>query len=87
MEKLQGAPLCAATGCEANATVEVILYDIYEHNGEVFFKRDKTCPYLCNQHVQANESGAQGERRPRGRVTYPYSNQDRAQGFTIYRPL
>jgi hypothetical protein len=80
-------PKCSVKGCEAPATCEVILYDVYTHNGEVFFERDFTCPYLCSKHIIENEEGAKGEREPRGVVHYPHSNRQMAQGFTIYRPL
>jgi len=80
-------PKCSVDGCDNDATCEVILFDVYMHNGSVFFERDFTCPYLCSQHVLENEKGAQGERRPRGDVLYPFTNKNNAQGFTIYRPL
>jgi len=80
-------PKCSVQGCGADATCEVILYDVYTHDGTVFFEQDFTCPHLCAEHVAENEKKAQGERRPRGEVNYPYSNQQAAQGFTIYRPL
>lgn len=34
-----------------------------------------------------NEQEAKGLRKPRGSVSYPFSNKHHAQGFTIYRPL
>jgi len=80
-------PKCSVSGCTADAVCEVILYDVYLHDGTVFFEQDYTCPYLCAEHVVENEAEAKGERKPRGVVTYPYTNQHAAQGFTIYRPL
>jgi hypothetical protein len=53
----------------------------------VFLERDFTCPYLCGRHMAQNEAGVGGVREPRRVVTYPYTNQNAAQGFTIYRPL
>lgn len=81
-------PKCMVEGCDGNATFEVILYDFYPYRvGDVFFQQDFTCPFICAGHATENESKAVGERRPRGRVQYPYTNQHRAQGFTIYRYL
>ncbi len=79
---------CAAPGCSTVATVEVYLYDVYANStGEVFFEIDSTCPFLCTEHLMENEKGAKGERKPRGCTTYPFSNSQGAQGFTIYRSL
>jgi hypothetical protein len=78
---------CAVGGCEEEAVVEVILYDVYLAEEHVFFERDHTCPFLCAKHVVENERGAEGVRQPRGSVRYPFTNQEGAQGFTIYRPL
>lgn len=83
-----GPHKCSVDGCAAAANFEVRLFDIYLHSApEVFDDVDYTCPYLCADHMRQNESQAQGERRPRGSVAYPYTNRHRAQGFTIYRPL
>ncbi len=73
--------------CNKPADVEVILYDIYVREQEVFYEQDDTCGFLCFKHMAANEAASSGERRSRGHVIYPYSNQRDAQGFTIYRPL
>lgn len=54
-------PRCAAEGCDRDAHVEVILYDIYELPGgtaEVFLEQDFTCPYLCSNHLHENETRA-----------------------------
>lgn len=80
-------PQCAVDGCKRNAIAEVILYDVYPCERHVFFKRDFTCPLLCDVHMVENERKAQGVREPRGHVKYPFTNQESAQGFTIYRPL
>ncbi len=80
-------PKCVVKGCKRRAVVEVILYDVYPVEKTVFFERDHTCPYLCTDHMAENEAGADGVRKPRGYVVYPFSNKDSAQGFTIYRPL
>jgi hypothetical protein len=77
---------CSVPKCGDAAAVEVRLYDVYP-DGTIFDERDFTCPYLCAHHLIENENGAKGERRPRGTVRYPHSNQDVAQGFTIYRWL
>ncbi len=77
---------CSVNGCENDAGLEVILYDFYYH-GDVFFEQDHTCPYICMDHAVENEAKADGERKPRGFILYPYTNREMAQGFTIYRPL
>ncbi len=80
---------CSAPGCENAAVVEARLYDVYvdDPNVLMFDERDFTCPFLCDAHVRENETRAKGERKPRGSVRYPFTNQHQAQGFTIYRPL
>jgi hypothetical protein len=78
---------CAVAGCTRLACVEVILYDLYPVEQHMFFERDFTFPYLCARHLAENEAGAQGVREPRGRMRYPFTNRDWAQGFSIYRPL
>jgi hypothetical protein len=78
---------CGILGCNKPADFEVILYDVYVRAGHVFFQRDVTCPFLCSEHMSENENHASGIRAPRQHVRYPYSNQNGAQGFTIYRPL
>ena len=79
-------PHCNVPNCNSEADYEVVLYDVY-HDGEVFFERDTTCSFICARHAAENEREAKGERRPRGIVDYPYTNQHGAQGFTIYKPL
>ena len=78
---------CNIHGCKKPAEYEVILYDVYLYDEHVFFERDFTCPFLCGEHMAENETYAAGTRDPRGYVRYPYSNQEGALGFTIYRPL
>jgi len=80
---------CSVDGCQREATVKVILYDAYPYysDGDVFFEQDFTCPFLCAEHMSENELQAKGVREPRGFVEYPYTNRNRAQGFTIYFPL
>ncbi len=79
---------CSVAGCLHPAEFEVYLYDFYpEPLNEQFFEQDFTCPYLCHAHMDENEVGAVGERKPRGYVSYPYSNQGHAQGYTTYAPL
>ncbi len=81
------AAVCAVGGCNREAEYEVILYDFYPADGTVFFETDLTCPAICRSHAIENEAGANGVRQPRGAVVYPYTNRNRAQGFTIYRPI
>ena len=78
---------CSVKGCTQNADYRVILYDVYMDEQEVFFEQDSTCPFLCAAHMTENERRAKGVREPRGDVAYPYTNQQGAQGFTIYQPL
>ena len=79
-------PKCNVSECQNNAVAEVILYDVY-YDGSVFYEQDTTCPHICAEHLIDNENRAAGVRQPRGSVQYPFSNQNNAQGFTIYRPL
>jgi len=74
----------------ADAAYEVILYDFYANNPNnkaVFFEQDYTCKFICNEHAIENEAEAKGERLPRATLSYPYTNLNKAQGFTIYKPL
>ncbi|MBI2426895.1 MAG: hypothetical protein HYV34_03525 [Candidatus Kerfeldbacteria bacterium] len=65
----------------------MILYDYYIQLGEVFFKQDFTCPWLCQQHVDENERRARGDRKPRGITHYPHTNREGAQGMSLYFPI
>jgi hypothetical protein len=78
---------CSVKNCTRKADYRVILYDVYISEQDVFFKQDFTCPFICREHMAENESQARGERRPRGDTLYPYTNNQDAQGFTIYQPL
>jgi hypothetical protein len=83
-------PKCCAPDCTRDACFIVYLYDIYPYydgNADIFCQRDYTCPYLCDQHMAENEEKARGTREPRGFMQYPYTNRNRANGFTIYRWL
>jgi hypothetical protein len=78
---------CCVKGCNEQAVFQVILYDFYPHDGELFSEKDITCPFICTGHAIENEQSAKGERKPRGSVDYQYTNQHGAQGFTIYQPI
>lgn len=78
---------CSVIGCPRPADYEVYLYDFYSFQSEEFFEQDYTCPFLCNEHMEQNEREAEGERKPRGFVRYPFSKQNFAQGYTTYAPL
>ena len=80
------SPKCSVPDCQHDATVQVRLYVVYP-DGTVFNEEDHTCPFMCRDHVQENELRARGERKGRAVVTYPYSNQNDALGFTIYLPF
>ena len=77
---------CKVKGCNNGAAYEVILYDFYA-SGEVFFEQDDTCLFICTEHAIQNEREADGTREPKGSMTYPYTNRNCAQGFTIYKPI
>jgi len=85
--KANGWQLCGVRKCTRIAHFEVILYDVYTDIGDVFFKQDEICPYICRDHMTENEEKASGVREPRGHIHYPFTNEYSAQGFTIYRPL
>jgi hypothetical protein len=79
---------CAVPGCEEYASFEVFLYDYYSAPiNKEFFKQDYTCPFICQEHMNENESKAIGLRKPRGIVHYPYTNKHGAQGYTKYKPI
>ncbi|SFS82869.1 restriction endonuclease [Paenibacillus sp. 453mf] len=79
---------CYIDGCLQVADYEVYLYDYYAPPiNQEFMELDFTCPYLCEHHMSENERQAIGKRVPRGSVTYPYSNKNRAQGYTKYIPI
>ncbi|MBO1628242.1 restriction endonuclease [Bacillus arachidis] len=78
---------CTVDGCENRADYEVYLYDYYDFMNEEFLEQDYTCPFICEEHMQVNESSARGERKPRGIVHYPYTNKGGAQGYTRYQPV
>ncbi|HEY9060504.1 MAG TPA: restriction endonuclease [Pseudobacteroides sp.] len=78
---------CSVNGCERLAEYEVYLYDYYRIVDEEFYQQDYTCPFICSHHMAENEEKAKGERKPRGYVSYPFSNKHGAQGYTKYEPL
>lgn len=77
---------CSVNGCGNQAEFLVVLYDFYL-DGSLFTEMDSTCPRICGTHAIANEQEASGPRVPRTRTNYPFTNQDGAQGITIYLPL
>ncbi len=85
--KYATATQCSVPGCNRGADYEVYLYDYYPVHNEEFFEQDFTCPFLCEFHMEENERDAEGEKRPRGVVDYPFSNRHGAQGYTKYAPL
>ncbi|PFU64047.1 hypothetical protein COK90_08820 [Priestia megaterium] len=79
---------CSVVNCGRNADYEVYLYDYYAPPlNEEFFEQDYTCPFICEIHMNENETKAFGEKRPRGAVKYPYTNKYGAQGYTRYLPV
>lgn len=82
------ATKCAIQGCTNSAEFEVYLYDYYASPiNKEFMEQDFTCPYLCEDHMNLNETLAIGKKEPRGTVSYPYSNKNKAQGYTKYIPI
>ena len=79
--------ICSVENCNSKADYEVVLYDYYQSYSETFYKQDYTCPFLCQKHLEENENKAQGERRPRGTVHYPFTNKHGAQGYSKYNPI
>jgi hypothetical protein len=78
---------CSVEGCNSNADYEVVLYDYYSYVKETFYEQDFTCPFICEKHMLENEKKAIGERRPRGYVSYPYTNKHHALGYSKYNPI
>src|SRR6266581_3283922 len=85
--KYATATQCSVPGCNRGADYEVYLYDYYPSHDEEFFEQDFTCPFLCRRHLEENEARAEGDRVPRGYVTYLYTNRHHAQGYSKYAPI
>lgn len=84
---------CSVKGCSERAGYEVVFYDFYLTQGEPFYERHASCPFICSEHLKENEMTAEtgGEtgskiRQYRGRVKYKHTKSG-GQGFCIYRPL
>lgn len=77
---------CSVDGCKNKAKYKVFLYDI-SNEGEDFYEEDFTCPYLCQEHYEENELEAIGEKKPRNVVSYPYTNQHDAHGYSKYEEI
>lgn len=79
---------CCVDGCKNAADYEVYLYDYYSHQPpEEFYEQDYTCPFICEAHMRENEARIIGERKPRASLSYPFTNQHNAQGFTKYAAI
>lgn len=79
---------CSINECFQLANYEVYLYDYYAPPiNQEFMEPDFTCPYICEHHMNVNEKNAIGKKAPRSSVTYPYSNRNKAQGYTKYVPI
>lgn len=79
--------LCSVEGCQNIAEFEAVLYDFYDFNNLTFYEQDLTCPFICQSHLNENEEQAVGERKPRGIMSYPYTNRHKAQGYSKYNPI
>jgi hypothetical protein len=75
--------ICSVENCNSEADYEVVLYDYYLSYSETFYEQDYTCPFICQKHLEENENKAQGERRPRGYVHYPFTNIIQLKKFTL----
>ena len=78
---------CSVERCTRPAEYEVYLYDYYPSDDKEWMEQDFTCPFLCETHMLENEDKAEGHRRPRGIVSYPYTNKHVAQGYSKYAPI
>jgi len=76
---------CSVGGCRNKAKYKVFLYDHID--GVELYEEDFTCPYLCQEHYEENELKAEGDRKPRCEMTYPYTNQEFAQGYSKYEEI
>ena len=83
--------LCSVEGCHAPAAWTVALVDFYEFGdgkpGEWFFEQDFTCPFLCHTHREINDQLKNGRPGARGGMVYPFTNRDRALGWSAYLPI
>ena len=84
---------CCVTECSDDAGYEVIFYDFYLMQGEPFYKRHTSCPFICAEHLKENEltatvdgKGETNNRQYRGHVKYKHT-PSHGHGFCIYRPL
>lgn len=80
-------PICSVSGCRNVAACEVFRQNMDLPAGECRCDRDDSCPYLCRKHITENERLAKGVREQKGRVIYPYTNQRKLMGFSVYMPL
>ena len=78
---------CSVPGCPNLAAYEVVHYDFDVAEGALVYEPDDGCPTICVEHAIDNERRAVGDRRPGGLVEYPYTNQSRTRGLTVYRRL
>jgi hypothetical protein len=91
-------PSCSVRQCSRPAVYAVILADLYlqkvedgqiklfKHEG-LFLEKDDTCAWMCERHAQENESQACGVPAAYQIVSYPYTNRNRARGFSWSVPL
>jgi hypothetical protein len=79
-------PICSVPECSNVAACEVFRQNI-DPTGELVCEPDDSCSYLCRKHISENERHAKGDRGLKGRVTYPFTNQRKLMGFSIYMPL
>lgn len=79
---------CKVPGCEECAVVEVYWCDQYESPNIEYRNPYAWCQYLCEHHMQVNESGRVGKVEPRGIAAYPFVNRGAMdQGWCEYKWL
>lgn len=83
----EGTHRCSVTGCPNLAAYEVIQYSFDLAEGAVTFAADQGCPFICVEHALDNEQRAVGPKSAHDVVAYPYTNETRAPGISIYRQL
>lgn len=79
---------CKVSGCNKPAAVEVYWRDEYFTPRVSHYEPYSKCRYICEEHLQINESGRVGDIEPRGIAAYPYVNRNAMdQGWCEYQWL
>jgi len=80
---------CSVDGCSAPADYKVMEFRVTDYPDEVLDMQDNHCPYICERHMQENESQATGvnTRSAGTKISYPYTHRWWTYGWTEYEPL